>query len=126
MMKGPIVSYGPVDQLQQYRLRKALDNVRETQGGTACLTLTAHEVGVHPVHLAPSFRRFLGCTFGHYLATVRLRKACELLLTTETPIADVAHACGFADHAHLCRSFKEATGRTPTAFRCAVPPSRSI
>jgi AraC-like DNA-binding protein len=29
----------------------------------------------------------------------------------------VAYTCGFADHAHLSRTFKRSTGLTPSAFR---------
>ena len=115
---------GPADRQPPIWFRQALDLVRETHDYPLSLTLTAREVDVHPVHLARSFRRFLGCTFGDHLAKVRLRKAFELLLTTKNPIADVAHSSGFADHAHLCRSFKEATGLTPSAFRRTVLPGR--
>jgi AraC family transcriptional regulator len=90
------------------------------------LASVALSVGVHPVHLARSFRRFLGCTFGDYLAKFRVRKAFELLLNSNTPIVDVAYACGFADHAHLCRVFKKSTGFTPSAFRCNVHAGRKI
>jgi len=85
--------------------------------GQISLASVALTVGVHPVHLARSFRRFLGCTFGDYLAKFRVKKAFELLLHSRTPIVDVAYACGFADHAHLCRVFKKSTGFTPSGFR---------
>ena len=81
------------------------------------LTSLAREVDVHPVHVARSFRRFTGCTFGDYIGQVRLKAAFDLLLVPGRSIADVAHASGFADHAHLCRTFKAATGLTPTQFR---------
>jgi AraC family transcriptional regulator len=81
------------------------------------LTSVAREFGVHPVHLARSFRRFLGCTFSDYVAKLRIRRALELLLIENQAIVDVANACGFADHAHLSRTFKKVTGLTPRAFR---------
>jgi AraC family transcriptional regulator len=86
----------------------------EQQLSLASLALA---VGVHPVHVARSFRRFLGYTFGDHLAKIRIRKAFSLLVNSRTPIVDVAYACGFADHAHLCRAFKRSTGLTPSAFR---------
>lgn len=81
------------------------------------LTSVAREVGVHPVHLSRSFRRFTGCTFGEYLAQIRMRTAFDLLVIPDRSIAEVAHACGFADQAHFCRTFKTATGFTPSQFR---------
>lgn len=81
------------------------------------LTSLAREFGVHPVHLAHSFRRFLGCTFSDYVTKLQIRRALELLLIENQAIVDVAYACGFADHAHLSRTFKKVTGLTPRAFR---------
>lgn len=107
---------GQADQQPPRWLKRALDLVQETYDHSLSLADTAKQVGVHPVHLARSFRRFLGCTFGDHVAKLRIRKAFELLLSAETSIAEVAHASGFADHAHLCRSFKSTTGLTPSAF----------
>jgi AraC family transcriptional regulator len=90
------------------------NDVEEQQLSLASLAVA---VGVHPVHVARSFRRFLGYTFGDHLAKTRIRKAFTLLANSKTPIVEVAYACGFADHAHLCRAFKQSTGLTPSAFR---------
>ncbi len=81
------------------------------------LAAIAQEAGVHPVHVARSFRRFTGCTFSDYVGQTRLRRAFDLLVTSRHSIVDVAYECGFADHAHLCRTFKRTTGLTPTEFR---------
>ncbi len=86
-----------------------------------CRTLTLKQAselaGVHPVHVSRSFRRKLGCTFREYLTLIRLRRAADLLKRSLTGITEIAHACGFSDHAHFTRTFKRATGLTPTAYR---------
>jgi AraC family transcriptional regulator len=102
---------------------RALRLVSDVEAGQHSLKSVAREVGVHPVHVARSFRRFLGCTFGDHLAKSRLRRAFELLPNPKNRVAEVAYACGFADHAHLCRIFKNSTGLTPTAFRDIVLPA---
>jgi AraC family transcriptional regulator len=111
---------GPADLKPPAWFRQALELARDTYDHPLSLTVIAHEIGVHPVHLARSSRRFLGCTFGDHLAKVRLRRAFELLLISKNSIVSVAHASGFADHAHLCRTFKKSTGLTPSAFRRRV------
>ena len=113
---------GPLDRRPPSWFNRALQLCSEIEGGPVSLASLAFAVGVHPVHLARSFRRFLGCTFGDHLAKLRIGKAFELL-NSERPIVEVAYACGFADHAHLCRDFKKSTGLTPSAFRSAVQPS---
>jgi AraC family transcriptional regulator len=83
-------------------------------------------VGVHPVHVARSFRRFLGYTFGDHLAKIRIRKAFELLLNSKRPAVEVAYTCGFANHAHLCRVFKKSTGLTLLCFSKECPDPRKL
>jgi AraC family transcriptional regulator len=110
---------GPLDRRPPAWFNRALQVCSEIEEAPISLANLAFAVGVHPVHLARSFCRFLGCTFGDHLAKVRIRKAFELL-NSERPIVEVAYACGFADHAHLCRDFKKSTGLTPSAFRSTV------
>lgn len=69
--------------------------------------------GCHPMTLARAFRRAHGCSIGTYARRARLRHACALLVARAMPISMVAATCGFADQAHLTRSLRRATGRTP-------------
>ncbi|WP_422927172.1 helix-turn-helix domain-containing protein [Singulisphaera sp. PoT] len=77
----------------------------------------AAEVGVHPVHLARSFRRHHGCTPGEYLRKLRVEHACRTLATTGTPLIEVALASGFSDQSHFTRTFRMQMGMTPGEFR---------
>ena len=81
------------------------------------LSAIAAEAGVHPVHLARSFRARHGCTVGEYIRQARVRDAALRLAATDEPIASIAVACGFADQSQLTRTFKRLTGRTPGAHR---------
>lgn len=114
---------GDIDRHPPKWFQRALQLVSETQGEHQSLAAVARAVAVHPVHLARSFRRFVGCTFGDYQLKLRLRTAFEMLLNPKQPVVDIAYACGFADHAHLCRIFKKSTGLTPSAFRSVVSTS---
>ncbi len=108
---------GMLDTCPPVWFRQVLHMVADLGDRRLSLTNVAREVGVHPIHLARSFRRFTGCTFGEYVAQRRLRTAFDLLVSPDRTIADVAYACGFADQAHLCRCLKTATGLTPSQFR---------
>ena len=78
----------------------------------------ARFVGVHPIHFTRTFRRFFNCTPGEYRRTVRAQRAA-LALTADlkSSAASVAASCGYADHAHLTRSFRRVFGITPSAYR---------
>jgi AraC family transcriptional regulator len=88
-------------------------------GFTESLTLEqiARQVGVHPVHLATTFKRHCGETVGEYIRRLRVEFAARKLSEGESTLAHIALAAGFVDHSHFCRTFKRATGMTPGQYR---------
>ena len=80
----------------------------------------AGRVGVHPVHLARTFRRVYKTTFAGYLRQVRLEFARQELAVSTSSLSDIAAAAGFCDQSHFSRSFKRYTGFTPAEYRLAL------
>jgi AraC family transcriptional regulator len=80
----------------------------------AALTAIA---GVHPAHLTRVFRRHLGQSMSSYLRRLRVNWAAERLASTDTPIADIAAAAGFADQSHFTREFHRQLGMPPGRYR---------
>lgn len=76
----------------------------------------AEIAGVHPVHLARGYRRWLGAAPGDRLRTRRLERAADLLMRGRDPIGEIALASGFCDQSHLNRQFMKAYGVTPGEF----------
>ena len=69
---------------------------------------------VDPTYLSRLFKRKSGIRFSHYLASVRMRKAKELL--TQNPdltVMEVAGAVGFNDCSHFIQLYKKFYGTTP-------------
>ena len=77
-------------------------------------------VGVHPTHLARTFRKHYRTTVGEYVRRLRLDWATRQLSETEDSIADIAAAAGFYDQSHFSHLFKQHTGYTPAEFRAAA------
>lgn len=84
------------------------------------LATVAAMVGVHPVHLARSFRRTYNTTFSGYVRELRLEYARVQLVSTGAPLGEIALASGFCDQSHFCRTFKRATGLSPAEYRARV------
>lgn len=101
-------------------LRRARDALRDDPafalqpGGLARL---ARQIGVHPVHLARSFRATLGTTPGDYARARRLQAAAARLLRGGEALAEVAQAAGYFDQAHFTRAFRAAFGLPPARWR---------
>lgn len=84
----------------------------------------AAEGGVHPAHLARSFRRHFRCTVGEYLRRLRVEDACRRLAGSDEPLVSVALAAGYADQAHFTKAFRRATGLTPAEYRRSSRPRK--
>jgi AraC family transcriptional regulator len=84
------------------------------------LTAVAERVGVHPVHLARTFRRCYQMTFGTYVRQVRLEFARHELAASGSSLSAIASAAGFCDQSHFSRLFKQYTGLTPAEYRVAL------
>jgi AraC family transcriptional regulator len=86
-----------------------------------CIRLSdlAAVVGVHPIHLARTFRARHGVSVGEYGRRVRIEWAAAEIARGEASLAAVATEAGFADQSHFTRLFKRYVGTTPARFRAA-------
>jgi AraC family transcriptional regulator len=73
--------------------------------------------GVHPVHFSREFHRYVRMTPTAFRRGARVRRASELLLSTNARLAIVAQECGFSDQSHLTREFGSTVGLSPASFR---------
>lgn len=80
----------------------------------------ARIVGVHPVHLARVFQRYVGCAPGVYLRRRRVALAAALLRETRRPLSDIATTCGFVDQSHFANVFRRRMGVTPSVYRAQI------
>ena len=73
--------------------------------------------GLSPTQLTHLFQKTTGKTPYSYVISRRLRQAVHLLRHTNLPIAHIALEVGFADQAHLTRTFQRRLGKTPKLVR---------
>jgi AraC family transcriptional regulator len=98
-------------------LMQARDLLHGRFNDSLSLIEVANTVGVHPTHLARSFKKHYRTTVGEYLRRLRLDWATRQLSETEDSIAEIASAAGFYDQSHFSHLFKQHTGFTPAEFR---------
>lgn len=76
--------------------------------------------GVHPSHLAKTFRRACGATIGEYIRQLRVEYAATLLKQGRLSLLEIALACGFHDQSHFTRVFENAFGLSPGRYASCV------
>jgi AraC family transcriptional regulator len=68
-------------------------------------------------HFARAFRHSTGLSPHQWLIQCRIEKAHGLLRDSRLPLAEVAHACGFADQSHFTKAYTRLRGISPGAWR---------
>ena len=82
----------------------------------------AHLCGMSLSTFKRTFRRVFNATPATYLRGKRLARAAQLLRRTDQRVSDVAYDCGYRDLAHFSRSFQQAYGVSPSAYRAGDAP----
>ena len=77
----------------------------------------ARVASMSPRNFARSFRKFAGETPAAWLRILRLRKAEELLETTDLPIAVIAEDTGFQSPVTFRQAFQTAKAVSPQSYR---------
>lgn len=67
------------------------------------------------------FREATGRTPGRYVQDRRLRRAAELLVSTDHSIDQIAESCGFANRYYFTRVFAQRMGCPPARYRSDAP-----
>ena len=83
---------------------------------------TARVAGLSPSHFSHLMRAKTGWSFTELLTRLRVDRACQLLVRTDAPLAQIALECGFGDQSYFTRVFRKRTGRTPGDYRHSRPP----
>jgi AraC-like DNA-binding protein len=78
----------------------------------------AQRFGLSAEHASRAFRDMFAMTPVAFRSEHRLRTAVRAV-AAGAPLADIAHACGYADQAHMTRAFVSALGLTPARVRAA-------
>jgi AraC-like DNA-binding protein len=86
----------------------------------AGLIALGRRVGCSPHHLSRVFSRLTGSSVTAYRNRLRVSQALERIASGEPDLAALAAELGFADHAHMARTIRAATGQTPSACRALL------
>ncbi|MEM8981465.1 MAG: AraC family transcriptional regulator [Pseudomonadota bacterium] len=80
----------------------------------------ARETALSTSHFAQLFKKTIGMSPMQFVTAYRVEQARKRLPHRDTPLIDIALACGFADQAHFSRVFKQATGESPSSYRARL------
>lgn len=99
------------------RLDKALDYIENNFMNPIRIEELCGCVNLNESNTIKLFKNNLGRTPVDYINQVRINKAKELLLHTNSSIKEIASRTGFTDEFYFSRVFKKLEGKSPRTFR---------
>ncbi len=90
---------------------------REYNDENMSLGVLADRLHCSPNYLSGNIKKTLGKSFVELLVDARMKKAKELLLTTNVKIREVSEMCGFANQHYFSYSFKKYYNISPNGIR---------
>jgi ligand-binding sensor domain-containing protein/signal transduction histidine kinase/CheY-like chemotaxis protein len=94
-------------------IRLVEDNIEKTDFGVAMLSKL---VAMSQPVLLKKIKAITGMSANDFVKSLRLKKACRLLLENRYTVYEVAFMVGYENSKYFSREFKKEFGKTPTEF----------
>jgi len=105
------------ESLQDLYVQKAIDYIEKFYHRDLTIQEIADYCGVHRSYLHRTFINCLNTSPQQFLIKFRIRKGCELLITTEHPIGTISTLVGYANPLNFSRIFKQEMKKSPKEWR---------
>ena len=99
------------------RLGAVMEKMHRAFGDGMSVKELADLAGLSVRQFERVFQKALGMSPVQYLMRIRLDHASQLILESAQTISEIAHACGFYDHAHFGHAFTQFFGVSPGEYR---------
>ena len=99
------------------KVEKSLSYIKEHLTEDLSLDKVAKSVSFSPIHFHNTFKTAVGKTLRDYIEEQRIKKATNLLLTTNYSLTQIAYECGFSSQSYFSYVFKKRYGVSPNKFR---------
>jgi AraC-like DNA-binding protein len=83
----------------------------------------AKEMGCSGSYLRERFREEAGISLGHFVRSVRLVQATQLLREGSLGVGEIAQQCGFGSFTTFSRAFSQVYGMSPSEYRKSTRPA---
>lgn len=104
-------------QSERTEVRRMLRYLRDHYAEGITLQVLAKEFGMSESYISSLIKKNTGKGFSDHLTEIRIRKAQELLRSTNDSVDKIAERVGYPDYYYFTKVYKKITGVTPTAYR---------
>lgn len=114
---GKIIPYLPISKNVNHELASLIDFMEKNIDTKMTDEILSKRLSLSPGAFSRFFKKNTGLSPSDYLRKIRIEKATNLLLYTNTSIESIADKCGFSDRYHLSKVFEKEKKYSPAAFR---------
>ncbi|MDB4868691.1 MAG: AraC family transcriptional regulator [Cohnella sp.] len=99
------------------RLQPAIDHVEDRLSGKLSVSEVSGLVNMSYTHFIKTFKKAVGMSFTDFVVYKRIKKAEQMLLTSNDSIAEVAESVGISNIGHFYDMFRRYNDCSPKQFK---------
>ncbi|MNB79931.1 Arabinose operon regulatory protein [compost metagenome] len=107
-------------------LQQVISHIQRFYHRNLTIEELAEQAHLQPNYFIRVFKRQFGTSPIQYINKKRLEEAKLLLVTTNLLLSEIGERVGIPDISYLSRTFKAATGFSPTAYRLTFSPEQRL
>ena len=97
-------------------VERALEFIRGNLTEDLSLSRVAEQVSLSPIHFHNCFKAATGRTLRSYVEELRIKRAVELLVSTDYTLTKIAFECGFSSQSYFSYAFRRRMKMTPREY----------
>ncbi len=109
-------SYDKIKHNHEEMISAVIRYIKENLTGDLSLEALADFAGFSPAHFHHCFKASTGQTLRVYVEEQRIKKAANLLTTTDYTLTEIAYECGFSSQSYFSYAFKRKMKSTPREY----------
>ncbi len=107
---------GNVKQSNYKTIEKVIKYIKDNITADLSLETVAKYAGFSPIHFHNCFKASTGMTLREYVEEQRIKRAINILVSTDKSLTDIAYECGFSSQSYFSFAFKRKMKMTPREY----------
>ena len=106
-------------EVESYGINKAINYIYNNYKEDISIDEICEEINLSKYHFIRKFKDIIGMPPKQFILELRIKKACELLVTSHASLSEIAIECGFKTTKNLYYSFEKNFGIGPKEYQKA-------